>query len=76
MAAFRIWAKVQELAADMYLATVVAIPEGRTEGQRAESETRTLESHSLAVESIATMVSAMSERIRKRGDSVTRVEMV
>jgi hypothetical protein len=74
MASYRILTRVTAIeGSGRYLCVVVALPEPPDdENVPSESETRVLASEQLARESCRDMAQAMAERIRARGDRVTK----
>lgn len=75
MTAFRIWAKVQELAPDSYCATVVSFSEkaGEAEG---EAETHLVSSPATGKLLCDHMINEFSLAIAERGDTVSGSEYV
>lgn len=68
MATYKIWCGVDRVEDRQYLATVSAIPSSG-EG-RVESESRVLPTRSEADAACIQMVTALSDRLQRRGDAV------
>lgn len=76
MPTFRLWCRTAQVSEDQYVATVCVIPADEDAAGAIESETRILPTVATAQEACAEMASAMHERLRARGDTVTQTDFV
>lgn len=74
MSDFRLWATVNKTAAHEFAVCVRAVPESADEMHRAHVEMQVTTTLEVAETMRASMLLAMGERVRARGDRVVDVE--
>lgn len=78
MAKFRVWYRADEIAPDRFIAVAACVPDGAGHEHTSpmESECRVFRDRETAVAACGAMAAAISERVRSRGDEVTKTERV